>query len=435
MLSKATLSASLLRSAIAFAPLFSASIIYRNDHPSLLICTRFFLSFSLAAAVGSLGLGAYVYSLNISSSSASSMSQRAEIISYIFRQMSTRWWILSGLVLSAILASMGALMYSPYQVFFLVATIFIAPGLLISTQYFLSIGSRRLFLLHTLLQSFVLISFLPFVGPLQALPFVWVVPLGLIFLGIKKYITNSCLQDCLQRSFVDNANPCCQHSASAKYTLYTGKAKPTIPLSTRLKCFVDSFFPLAYTSIILLFLERLQLNSSEVYQLLFYNYSRVSEAIVSLFVTYCTLSVSKKLFKLLDIISGLENRSPSDANRSLVEILTLVLPIFSAFVFCLCIGYVLNYLLLGSFSILLASFDVLISSLKLAGIFLSLYMLTRLPTLALISQFLSLALVSLGAIFAPGFAIFFLLVAVSLGLSSLFPLVVFFFRSRLSTSA
>ena len=430
-----TLGASLLRSAIGFAPLVLASIIYRNDHSSLLLSTRFFLAFSLAAAAGSLGLGAYIYSLNISSSSASSMSQRADIIAYIFKQINARWWICSAIIVLAILWTMRALTFSPFQIFFLTVFFFLAPALLVSTQYFLSVGRKKLFLVHTSLQSFVLVAFLPFAVSNHELSLIALIPLALVFLAINKYVSQSCLHDCLNRSSAENNFSLYRPWQSQNYSLRQGSLCPPIALSTRLKCFADSFFPLAYTSAILLFFERLQSSSSESYQLLFYNYTRVSDAIVSLFVTFCTLSVSKKLFKLLDAGSGINNKVSSVAILPIAigDTFSLVLPIFVAFVPCLCIGYAFNYLLLGSFSIVLISFDILISSLKLAGIFLSLYMLTRLPSLALASQTVSLAAVLLGAFFIVDLQSFLFLVAVALGFSSLFPMTILLIRARSST--
>ena len=421
----------MLRSAIGFAPLLIASITYKNDHSSLLASTRFFLSFSLAAAAGSLGLGAYVYSLNISPSNTNGVGQVAGIVAYIFRQINSRWWIFSAILVMIILWSMGSLIFTPYHVFFLAASLFVAPTLLVSTQCLISSGSKRLFLIHSFLQCILLVSFLPFASSRQHPSWIYLIALALVFMGIHKYVSRSCIDDCLQKSVVDNILPINQSSAFGKESIDRLRAQPTIALSIRLKCFADAFFPLAYTSSILVFFERLHTSSSQTDQILFYNYSRISDAIVSLFVTFCTLSVSKKLFKLLDAGSGPSRKKTASVSARIGDACLVILPIFAAFLLCISIGYAFNYLLLGSFSIVLASFDVLISSLKLAGIFLSLYMLTRLPSLALASQAISLTVVLLGASLADNVTSFLFIVVVALAFASLFPLAVFLARARL----
>ena len=369
---------SISRPAIAYLPLFFVTIAFRGDLVRLAEASRFFVWFSLVAAVGSQGIGNYIYSVIISSGGKVPVGL-LRLLTVLRGMLFCRWTLFS-----FCLACIGFLSFVRgsdvfLSLFMSIVAVILGPIILVTSQLYTALGMSLSVLRTAFLQSLLLL-------------------LMLFLFDIESRQINS-LQTLCVFSGISCVSFALLASVAKWRTIYrlfrypkrlSGFAR--VGMSARLKCFSDSLLPPLYVALIILALSR----SDSVYpdKLIFnyYSYSRISDSLISVIVVLYTYFVlpdrSLKVSK-----AGLKSpyRSKNLASRDFrLSVEHLVFGLFFLSSLILLAGYAYNCTIAQVCLLRLALFDYSVSLAKIGYIIGSFYFVIFIPRVSLMVQFLSM---------------------------------------------
>lgn len=379
-----------VRPLIAYLPLLVVTLYFRGDDVKLALASRFFVWFSLIAAFASQGLGGYLYAINVASSARTGF-QSIKLLASLRRGV-CGWWALLGLAAAFLsLILFVGLPVGPGSFLVALMSVLLGPLLLVSMQHAISTGLLLRPLSLSLLQSAFLFLTVVCVMPGQEYFPGWAVLPSFFLLTALTVVSFR---------FIGRIK---LNSMRRLWSLEPFRGSLHINRSSRLKCFLDALLPPVYTVSILTYLSWNELPGlSEGYQVAFYSYSRISDALISALVVFFTY-----LFRENRTSNGVREHRQSFMRISrwlesgstplwLVELLFILIVSAAA----LGVGYAYNCKLVGVCHPRIIAFDFAISIGKLFAIIGSFFFVIMIPRLSLCSQLAGLA-VSASLMFSP----------------------------------
>ena len=412
---------SFARPLIAYLPLFIVTLSFRGNDAELAAASRFFVWFSLISAFASQGLGGYLYAINVTSGGSAGL-QSLRLFASLRRGMCGWWTLLRFAAAFFSLILFVGLPVSPQNFLLSLVSVLLGPLLLVSSQYCISSGLLLGSLALSLIQSIVLLLAIVFIAAQYGFS-----PGGSAYVSLVLLVVLTVLSLRFIGQIRMNAI-----GRLWKLEPFTGSLR--INRSARLKCFLDGFLPPVYTASVLTYFswnETVGLSSD--YQIAFYGYSRISDALISALVVFFTYSMADtRRSSVVEQSRKSLFRSPqSPISRPLSFYLSKILALLLISAATLTVGYVYNCNLIDLCLPSVIVFDFVLSMAKLLAIIGSFYFVTMTPRLSFWSQTVGL-IACLSLMFSSlGVGFYMVAFASSFWLLQLILPVLYLFRRRL----
>ena len=367
---------SFARPLIAYLPLFIVTLSFRGNDAELAAASRFFVWFSLISAFASQGLGGYLYAINVTSGGSAGF-QSLKLLASLRRGVCGWWTLLSFVAAFFSLVLFVGLPVSPQNLLLSLVSVLLGPLLLVSSQHCISSGLLLGSLALSLLQSIVLLLAIVFIAAQYGFPPGGSESVSLALLVVLTFLLLRFIGQIRMSSI----------GRLWKREPFTGSLR--INRSARLKCFLDGFLPPVYTASVLTYFswnEAVGLSSD--YQIAFYGYSRISDALISALVVFFTYFIAETGRPSV-VEQGrktllLSPRLP--VSRSLPFYLSKLVALLIVSAAALTVGYLYNCKLIAVCLPPVIAFDFALSMAKLLAIMGSFYFVTMTPRLSFWSQ-------------------------------------------------
>ena len=367
---------SFARPLIAYLPLFVVTLSFRGNDAELAAASRFFVWFSLISAFASQGLGGYLYAINVISGGSAGF-QSLKLFASLRRGVCGWWTLLSLAAAFFSLILFVGLPASPQNFLVSLVSVLLGPLLLVSSQNCISSGLLLRSLALSLIQSIAVLLAILCIASQRGLS-----PDSSAFVSFILLVVLTGLS----LRFIGQIR---MNSIGRFWKLEPFSRSLWINRSARLKCFLDGFLPPVYTASVLTYLSWNEAAGlSTDYQIAFYGYSRVSDALISALVVFFTyIMTGTGRSSVVDQSRKTLVRSPRlPGSRSLPFYLSKLVFLLVISAAALTVGYVYNCKLIEICLPPVIAFDFALSMAKLLAIIGSFYFVTITPRLSLWSQ-------------------------------------------------